>query len=297
MASNTQSEFVKVDGVPTRYIRAGAGEAIILLHGIGMSADCFHRNIDDLAARREVFAIDMLGHGLTGYAGLGGHTPLMALARHVLGFMDALSIPCADFVGSSLGGGVAVYCHLLRSSAVRRCVAAGSSTPFVSGRVLGQVLSNARVNAAQSFALGTKSVLEQRLRNLVFDEMSVSSELVSAQVEIYAMPDRAKAYADIVDGILQSGDAPSTTPAASLKNVDIPVLVIAGADDPLSPLAIIQPGIERLPQGTLKIYERCGHFPFLEHPRRFTADVLDFLTGDRELNDIAALRNVHAGHQ
>lgn len=293
MASNTQSDFVKVDGVPTRYIRAGAGEPIILLHGIGMSVDCFHRNIDDLAAHREVFAIDMLGHGFTGYAGLGGHTPLVALARHVLGFMDALGIPSADFVGSSFGGGVAVYCHLLRPSAVRRCVAAGSSTPFVSGRVLAEVLSKARANAAQAFTFGTRPVLEQRLRNLVFDETSVSAELVSAQVRIYALPDRAKAYDDIVDGILQSGDDPSATPAAALNKVEIPLLVIAGADDPRSPLAIIRPGIERLPRGALTVYERCGHFPFLEHPRRFANDVMDFLTADSEPG-VATRQNVHA---
>ena len=280
MASNTQAEFVKVDGVPTRYIRAGAGAPVILLHGIGMSADCFHRNIDGLAAHREVFAVDMLGHGFTGYSGLGGQTPLVALARHILGFMEALSIPRADFVGSSFGGGVAVYCHLLRPSAVRRCVAAGSSTPFVSGRVLAEVLSKARANAAQSFALGTRPVLEQRLRNLVYDERSVSAELVSAQVRIYTLPDRAKAYDDIVDGILQSGDDPSATPAAALNKVEILVLVIAGADDPRSPLGIIQPGIERLQRGALTIYDRCGHFPFLEHPHRFNKDVLDFLTAD-----------------
>lgn len=279
MARKTQAEFVNVDNVPTRYIRAGAGEPVVLLHGIGMSADCFHRNVDDLAGDREVFAIDMLGHGFTGYAGLGGQTPLVALARHVLGFMDALGIARADFIGSSFGGGVAVYCHLLRPSVVRRCVIAGSSTPFVDGRVLADVLSKARANAAQSFQLATRPVLEQRLRNLVYDEGSVSDELVSAQVRIYALPDRAGAYDDIVDGIVRSADDPATTPAAALETVEIPVLVVAGADDPRSPLSIIRPGVERLPQGRLTIYDRCGHFPFLEYPQRFAEDVAVFLGG------------------
>jgi len=294
MTGKTRAEFVKVDNVPTRYIRAGTGKPIVLLHGIGLSADCFLRNVDDLAADFEVFAIDMLGHGFTGYAGLGGQTPLVALARHVLGFMDTLGIASADFVGSSFGGGVAVYCHLLRPSAVSRCVAAGSSTPFVGGRVLGEVLSRARANAAQSFALATRPVLEQRLRNLVYHESSVAEELVSAQVQIYALPDRAKAYDDIVDGIIQSADDPSTTPAAALEKVEIPVLAIAGADDPRSPLSIIRPGLERLPQGKLKIYEHCGHFPFLEHPRRFAEDVRAFLGGQQRKSPLGGTLEIHS---
>lgn len=268
-----------VDGVATRFIAAGRGQPVILLHGIGMSADCFHRNIGDLASFREVFALDLIGHGFTGYAGLGGQTPLVALSRHVLRFMDVMGLSSADFVGSSLGAGVALYCYLHRPSAVRRCIAAGSSTPFIDGATLGGVLSKARANAAKAMELGTREALEQRLRNLLHDPGSVSEELLSAQMEICRVPYRTRAYDEIVESVLRTGGDPAATPAARLEEVRIPVLAIVGKEDPRSPLELIEPGLRRLPDAQLLVYERCGHFPFLEYPERFARDAEAFLTG------------------
>jgi pimeloyl-ACP methyl ester carboxylesterase len=39
-----------------------------------------------------------------------------------------------------------------------------------------------------------------------------------------------------------------------------------------------QEGVRRMPKARLIIYEKCGHMPFMEHPERFNADMLDFLT-------------------
>jgi pimeloyl-ACP methyl ester carboxylesterase len=58
--------FVTVRGVKTRYWQAGSsGSAVILLHGIGCSVLDWQTNIRALAARHRVYALDMLGYGLT----------------------------------------------------------------------------------------------------------------------------------------------------------------------------------------------------------------------------------------
>ena len=52
--------FADIDGVRTRYYHAGEGQArtLVLLHGLGISADSWARNIDPLAAHFRIVAPD-----------------------------------------------------------------------------------------------------------------------------------------------------------------------------------------------------------------------------------------------
>ena len=65
-------KFADIGGVRTRYLYAGDGPPLLLLHGVGMSADGFLRIIDPLASRFSVFAPDLLAHGFTDVADLSG---------------------------------------------------------------------------------------------------------------------------------------------------------------------------------------------------------------------------------
>src|SRR5437762_12000896 len=47
----------------TRVIEAGEGEALIMIHGVGSTAECFARNVMRLAQRFHVYAVDALYHG------------------------------------------------------------------------------------------------------------------------------------------------------------------------------------------------------------------------------------------
>ena len=62
--------FTDVDGIRTRYFYEGSGPTLVLIHGLGISADSWTRNIDALAEHFTVYAPDMIGHGFTGFAGL-----------------------------------------------------------------------------------------------------------------------------------------------------------------------------------------------------------------------------------
>ncbi len=90
-----------------RYARRGEdGEAVILVHGFGGDLDNWLFNIDALAARASVHALDLPGHGQSDKA------VKEADARRslpgALGFMEALGIDAAHLVGHSMGGAVAL---------------------------------------------------------------------------------------------------------------------------------------------------------------------------------------------
>ena len=51
------ASFVDVDGIRTRYLHAGDGPPLLLIHGLGISADCWFYNVDVLARHFSVCAL------------------------------------------------------------------------------------------------------------------------------------------------------------------------------------------------------------------------------------------------
>ncbi|MFF3014559.1 alpha/beta fold hydrolase [Streptomyces sp. NPDC057939] len=103
----TEQRTVTVDGVPLGYEVSGPedGDPLLLLHALGGSAADWGPVRDALARERRVYALDLRGHGRSGW------TPeysLELMRDDVLGFLDALALEAVDLVGHSMGGAVAV---------------------------------------------------------------------------------------------------------------------------------------------------------------------------------------------
>ena len=94
--------FVDAAGVPTRALRAGQGEDVVMLHGTSGHLEAFIRNVPAFAAHYRVHAIDLLGHGWTGKPDYPYEIP--RYVEHVLAYLDACGIGAAHLIGESLGG-------------------------------------------------------------------------------------------------------------------------------------------------------------------------------------------------
>lgn len=90
-----------------RYLKAGSGPALILIHGLMGYAFSWRFTIPALAPYATVYAIDNLGAGLS-TANEGIDCTVHATAERVLQFVDALGIKNFDLLGTSHGGGVAI---------------------------------------------------------------------------------------------------------------------------------------------------------------------------------------------
>ena len=79
-----------VEGVRyrTRVIEAGAGESLILIHGVGSSAEIFARNIMNLAQHFHVYAIDALYHGYSSLEPYDSEYRVERQAEAVIDFME-----------------------------------------------------------------------------------------------------------------------------------------------------------------------------------------------------------------
>jgi pimeloyl-ACP methyl ester carboxylesterase len=99
------SQFLKVDGVMTHYVRGGSGPAIVLLHGFPQDWFEWQKIMPRLARRFTVVALDLPGIG--GSSGVSGRYDAAAMARIVDDVMVALELRHVYLVGHDLGGMVA----------------------------------------------------------------------------------------------------------------------------------------------------------------------------------------------
>jgi pimeloyl-ACP methyl ester carboxylesterase len=90
-----------------RYLRAGSGPALILVHGLMGYSFSWRFTMPALAPYATVYAIDNLGAGFS-IARQGMDCSVRATAERVLQFADAVGIDGFDLLGTSHGGGVAI---------------------------------------------------------------------------------------------------------------------------------------------------------------------------------------------
>jgi pimeloyl-ACP methyl ester carboxylesterase len=62
------------------------------------------------------------------------------------------------------------------------------------------------------------------------------------------------------------------------RHMTIPALVLAGRETKIFPIDGIKAVAEMIPDSELKIFENCGHWLYLEEPKKFADEVHDFVT-------------------
>ena len=276
-----QAAFVEIGGVETRYLFAGkaAGRpALVLLHGLGIAADSWSRNIDALSAHFHVIAPDLLGHGFTGFPGLNGRAAHPLMVEHVLGLLDRLGVDRFSVCGHSYGATIAVLLYFARPAKVERLILNGSHRIFQNpdDTVLG--FDQSFANAIAAIRDPSLATCRQRLDNIWVNDAERPAEMLLLQLTSYARPGLADAYEAIARANFDNALSRPYRCGDRIHEVTVPVLAISGRDDVRVPVRDLEAGIKRLKNGKLVLVDRCGHMLQAEHPDLFNATVTDFLT-------------------
>ena len=116
MSAIVEERHVEVDGMPIRYLAAGEGPPLVLLHGAGDNSFDWRWVMPALAAAHRVYAPDLPGSPDSARPA-AAYSPAF-FERFVAGFLDALGIEGAAMVGNSLGGLVALRLALYEPARV-----------------------------------------------------------------------------------------------------------------------------------------------------------------------------------
>jgi pimeloyl-ACP methyl ester carboxylesterase len=121
-----QPGYAPINGLQLYYEIHGQGEPLILLHGgFGLTA-MFDPILPQLAANRQVIAVDLQGHGRT--ADIDRPMSLEAMGDDVGKLIAHLGLEQADVMGFSMGGGAALQAAIQHPLGVRKLVVV--SMPF-----------------------------------------------------------------------------------------------------------------------------------------------------------------------
>lgn len=217
-------EMIVVKERRIRYLRQGRdGEPLILIHGFGGDLNNWLFNHAVLAAEREVFALDLPGHGES--AKEVGDGSLGMLADTVLDFMDALGIESAHLAGHSLGGAVCLSVAERASQRVRSLI-------LVASAGLGEEINGAYI---EGFVTAQdRRALKPLLTELFADPSLVTRQLVDDMLKYKRLEGVGDALRILSSQLFASGHQ-QTLLAEVVQRVDKPVLVLWGEADKIIP--------------------------------------------------------------
>lgn len=245
------------------HVRLGRGRPLLLIHGLGGSWQSWGPILADLAAEREVIAVDLPGFGET--PPLPGEVSIATLADSVTRFLATHDLAEVDVVGSSMGARLVL--ELARRGAVGSVVSLdpggfwqGWEETFFATSI---GLSIRLVRLLQPvMPLITGSAVG---RTLLFPQFSPRPWALSPVVTLEEMRAYAQAASfdpllhSLVHGPRQQGAAPG-----SLRH---PLTIGWGRQDRICLPQQAKRAMAAFPDARLHWFEACGHFPHWDRPR------------------------------
>jgi pimeloyl-ACP methyl ester carboxylesterase len=254
---------IAVPGGELAYTVAGAGEPLLLVHGLGGTRQSWRRLIDRLAASHRVIAPDLPGHGDSDAP--AGDYSLGAHATALRDLLVALGHHSATVVGHSLGGGVGMQFAYQFPERTSRLVLISSGGL---GPELTPMLRAATLPGAQAVVAGLAQIPERITRSLL-PVMSVVPGLVASRDAgplaegLRGLVDRRQRNAFIRTArtvINWRGQAVSASRQLALLR-DLPVLVLWGRRDETIPPSHHRSVAHVLPTARLTEIPGAGHYP------------------------------------
>ncbi len=262
------------------YAQAGSGPVLLLIHGIGASAqDDWHAVIELLARDHTVVAPDLPGHGAS-QLGAGDYS-LGALASALRDLLIALGHERATLVGHSLGGGIAMQFAYQFPEITERLVLVSSGGL---GRDVSPVLRAAALPGASRFIAATagpgRAAGEALARGLAAVGLHPSPDVaeVARGYASLADPDRRAAFLATLRSVVGTDGQRIHAGDRLYLTEGVPVLIVWGASDSIIPARHGELAHETIPGSRLEVFDGVGHSPQLEEPARFVAVLEQFLS-------------------
>lgn len=224
--------------------RAGAGTPVVLLHGLSGSSRWWSRNVDALAERHLVVAVDLVGFGRSRrwrqFPGPSFRELTALLARWLETFDEPVHL-----VGHSMGGQIAIRLGAERPDLIRSLVLVNAAgMPF-------RLDPRPHVRPLPKPPYGGVSIA----RVLVPDFIRAGPAAVAA------------ASTRIVLGDMRS----------MMRALDMPVLLVWGAGDPIVPASYGEAMQREIAGSRLVVIPRAAHVAMWDAPDEFNRAVLEFV--------------------
>jgi pimeloyl-ACP methyl ester carboxylesterase len=237
------------------YLIEGSGTPMIFLHGLMGNLTNFQHQVDYFSSRGYEVVIPLLPL----YSMPLATTSVTSLTKFVKKFIDHKGYSKVILVGNSLGGHIALLFQKLFPSYLKSLVLSGSSGLYEAA------MGNSYPRR------GDRDYIAERVRD-VFAVKEVATEELIDQV-FSTVNDRMKA----IKTLAISKSAMRHNMAEDITSFHLPVCLIWGRQDAVTPPEVADKFHELLPNSDLFWIDNCGHAAMMEHPQEFNIIVDEWL--------------------
>ncbi|MEZ4989311.1 MAG: alpha/beta hydrolase [Saprospiraceae bacterium] len=269
------------DSIEIAYIDEGQGDhTLLFLHGLGSNLQAWQKNINQLKSNYRCIALDLPGYGKSGKGNYA--SDMTFFARSVRAFIDTIELEKVVLVGHSMGGQIAMHIVLNNPNRIEKLVLvapAGFETFTETEKTWFQnIFTPAVVKATPE---------EQIIKNfeLNFYDMQDDARFMIEDRLLMRQTAEYDHYCNMIPkcvmGMLRE-------PVYDrLTDINLPTLVVYGADDQLIPNRLLHPtlttvqvaqdGQQQIPDSRLILLPQAGHFAQWDQSESFNGAVSDFL--------------------
>ncbi len=274
MSNPEIGKSVVAAGIRTNYIEAGTPGAppLVLIHGSGPGVTGFanwNGVIPALAEHFHVFAPDMVGFGYTDVPDDITDFTLDFWVGHIIGFLDALGIERASFIGNSFGGGLSLAVAARHPDRVARFVLMGAAgLKFEMSDGLRDVWGYEPAEAN----------MRKLMETFAYNPALVTDAIVLSRHNASIRPGSHEAYSRLFPEPRQARLDGLATPESDIAAISALALIIHGREDVIVPVDVAYRFSALLKHSELHVFGECGHWTQIEKRDRFVEVVIPFLT-------------------
>lgn len=276
--------WMNIDGARMRYLRAGSGPAIILLHGLLGYSFSWRFTIPALAPYFTVYAPDMMGAGFSDRPQGIDHS-MRGASERLLQFVTQLGITSFDLLGTSHGGAVAILaaaaCNGNKSDRrIERLILVAPVNPFSAhGKWLAPFFGTPTGATLFRATISRMNFLYPYWHARMYgDRRRISPGTLEGYMAPLAKP-----------GLFEHGLSIVKTWTKDLRELEItlpkvaniPVFLMWGGKDTAVYASSAVPLTKLFSNSRLIVFPGVGHLPYEECPEEFNKALLEFLTHEK----------------
>lgn len=257
-------KYSSIDGNKIRYLESGNGkETIVLVHGLGASAERWEFVIPQFSKEYRVIVPDLIGFGYSDKPLVDYTTEFFT--DFLSSFLEKMKIKRTNIIGSSLGGQITAEFTSKNQEIVENLILVSPSgvmkhsTPALDAYVMAALYPDSE---------GAKNAFQM----MAGPRQEVNPRIIEDFVERMKLPNAKMAFMSTLLGLKNA-----EVITKKLSKIKIPSLIIWGEDDPVIPIKYADDFVSSIQDCRFYMMDNCGHTPYVDDPERFTKLVLDFL--------------------
>jgi len=260
------------------YEEQGSGEETLLfIHGFGQNLYTWRHIVPSLSKNYRIILVDLKGFGRSPKPKDGRYT-VYEQVKLVLDLIKNLDLTRLTLIGHSFGGGVslitALYLTLFDKGRLEKLVLIDNPAfeqelpPFV------YILRVPFISDLGAALIPAEMQIRSVLKLSYLHESTITDDAVVAYVRPLDEPGGKQA---LIDTARQMVPADLNELSKRYNKIDVPALIIWGAEDEVIPVEIGMRLAKALANARIKVFQECGHVPQEELPEEMLQVIENFL--------------------